>query len=109
LPVDFRTIRTLSAIALVQRSGYLENPAEFTRESVLGVLRANPSLIEDWMIWSQDQRTSPAWAFDTHEDGYRVVLAPGGKKMIFADKFEACAEFVIRQIRSIARFARPSH
>jgi hypothetical protein len=104
LPVDFRTIRTVSSIALVQNSGYLERPTDLTRKSVLGVLRKSPSLIDEWLLWSENQRTTPAWAFYEVANGYRVHLVGGDEEMVFTDKFEACAEFVMRQIQSIARF-----
>jgi hypothetical protein len=84
----------------------LESPQALTREGITEFLQENPNLIDAWMQWSEDQRTSPAWWFAKTNRVYTVGLYPGGEEFTFTDRFDACAEFVIRQIESIARFAK---
>ncbi|MBV8979223.1 MAG: hypothetical protein JO261_07110 [Alphaproteobacteria bacterium] len=105
LPVDFKRMK-LSSVSLVERSGYLEFPKALSPNRVELYLRDNPALVDAWQIWSEDQRTSPAWAFEHKGAEYCVHLAPGGERLSFTDRYKACAEFVVRQILSIARHAK---
>ena len=106
LPVDYHRIGTASAVSLIQQSGFLQNPAVLSRNAIAAYLRDNPTLVEQWEVWSDDQRYSPAWVFVKGDGAYTVYRHPVGEQMIFADKFEACAEFIVRQILAIARVAR---
>lgn len=135
LPVDFRQIGTLSPVALIERSGYLETPEAVTRERVLALLQKSPELVDEWRIWSMDKRCD-GWGF-REENGLYVVAhfsiegavpVPGATftledgrtiqhtwkggqlrivdRLTFRDRFEACAEFVLREVASIAQGAK---
>ncbi|HUJ80048.1 MAG TPA: hypothetical protein VLY45_07020 [Nitrospiria bacterium] len=108
LPEDFKQSPT-SSITLIQQSGYSENPKALSHESVLGYLRSHPFLLDSWLMWSEDKRTSGGWYFK--KDGSRFVVDRLGghhgnpeesQKMTFTDAAEACAEFIIKEIKSIS-------
>jgi hypothetical protein len=50
-------------VQLVRESG-IGNPAtELTAAAALPVLEQDPSLIESWLLWSMNKRTSSGWYF----------------------------------------------
>jgi len=108
LPRNFRVGR-LSTISLVRASGDLSAPQVLTREAVLAVLRLYPSLVEDWEVWSGDQRTDRGWFFEPEGAGYLVgyhsTKGEFGERELFSDRFEACAAFIVRHIRAVAQNA----
>ena len=70
-------------------------------------LAVHPDWVDAWFVWSDDQRSSPAWwlaetSATTYEVGY---LGPGfeGQEphLVFEDRLQACAEFMVRAIASI--------
>jgi hypothetical protein len=111
LPRDFHELGNLSTFDLVRQSGYLDLPETLASEAAADFLRRNPSLVEDWLIWSSDKRVGSGWAFYEKSGGYIVELVPAGKdkKLVFADKFLACAEYVVRELRWIAGYISDRH
>lgn len=98
LPRDYRTIGTINIHDLLERAGYYKQPEVLTRDRIEDCLRQHPEWIEDWFIWSDDQRVTEAWVFSETSKGYIVYYYPVGESMKFTDKIEACAEFILRQI-----------
>ena len=111
LPCDFRELGNFSAFDLVRRSGYLDAPETLTPQAAADFLRRSPFLVEDWLIWSADKRVGSGWAFYEMGGRYVIELVPTGKKnkLILADKFLACAEYVVRELRWIAGYISGSH
>ena len=114
LPRDLHRVRTKSAITLLREAGYLDSGIELSRESIIQVLHSDPSLIQEWLGYSADKRTSSGWFFLPNcRVGYfaierqelpsrsRVSLQP-----IFNDLTSACAEFIIREMESFRSHAR---
>ena len=102
-PVYYRTFNQ-SPIALIHGSGYLDMPQVLTRKRISEYLRSYPDLIADWEIWVEDARSASCRKVD---NGYAVRPGPAGKPIIFTDKFDAWAEVIVRNIRHIARIAKP--
>jgi hypothetical protein len=79
LPADERRIRTIGTIVLtsmaaaVEESGYPNSPEVLTRESVARVLREHPELVDEWLLWSGDQRWA-GWAF-TERGNHKYTVA----------------------------------
>ena len=98
----------------------MEKPKALTRNAILDVLRNDPSLVEDWELWSENKRCD-GWSFRFESDQYEVYyhriigaepVAPytvkGGhyvvdERLYFSDRFEACAKYVLREIPSLLR------
>lgn len=108
LPEHFKQ-RSMSSTALIQQSGYLDNPETLSHETVLSYLQRHPFLIDLWLMWSGDKRSAGGWYFK--KDGTRFVLdllegqhekPRDGQKMIFKDAAEACTEFIIKEIKAIS-------
>ena len=98
LPADIRA-GNQSAYDLVRSSGI-----EFrtlTAAEVLPVLRSNPSLVNDWAMWSEDQRSTPAYYFLEEDGRYVVGRLPEEDRVEFDDRFSACADFIVKAVNLI--------
>lgn len=95
-----------SDVTLLERSGYLERRDEITVELLRDRLASEPSLIEAWQTWCEDDRSSPMWYFRTIGPGAsEVVYVENGRRALhleFADRTQACAEYLIRELDLIA-------
>jgi hypothetical protein len=61
LPVQFKARRTASVIQLVDESGYRADPGSLTVNAVSAHLDAHPDLVDAWLAYSEDKRTSSGW------------------------------------------------
>lgn len=125
LPLDFR-MGNSSMTALVEASGYLHASETLTRESVGEVLKGDRSLVDEWELYSENQRCD-GWVFREENGQYEVFRAStegatevdtntwvGGRYVVherftFDDRTEACAEYVVREIQLIARSVNRSN
>ena len=98
LPRIFRG-GTESARNLVHKSR--TDPRLITVEAVKAVLDAEPALIDDWQRWSEDKRVSAGWYLGYENGSHIVGRYPSGDLLAFPDATSACAEFVVRELRSI--------
>jgi hypothetical protein len=109
MPRDFKVSGNKSMIQLLKKSGYLGHENDVTRDNVVRFLISPPDLIEDWGIYSFDQRISTAW-YLLHEDPVWIVgyLNSGmrEKESRFTSGFEACAVFIINELERLAKNAR---
>ena len=103
IPVEFKSAGTRSVNDLVKESGYLENTAFLTVESVESCLRKHPGLANAWLQYSEDKRTDAGWYLRRIGEGteYEMGRLQTGERAEFADQVRAAAEFVIREVRSI--------
>lgn len=108
IPVKFHELGNKSWNTLLQESGYLENQEEVTADKIEEALSLHSNLINDWIQYSDDNRSTPAWGFAKTDKGkYRVAHYPEGKdfqEMVTFDSFKACAYFIMCKIRSSAKY-----
>jgi len=106
IPRDFKVSGNRSMIQLLQESGYLGCKNGVVKDEVIKFLENHPDLIEDWQIYSLDKRTSTGW-YLLYEDSVWTVgyLNDGGreKEHKFVSGFEACAVFIINEIKQLAK------
>jgi len=107
IPNDFHRVSTVSPVVLLKVSGYFESPQVVNRDRVLAYLKRNPALADEWQIWANEQRAQSGWAFWAKDGNYEVFHLSGAvnESLTFHDRLEACAEFVLREIRAIAAAA----
>ena len=98
IPVDFRK-GNKSFHELVHDTGIERRM--LTAESVASALLSNPELVDDWLRWSEDQRSTPSHYFLEEKDKYVVGVYPGEESVEFSDRIAACADFIIKQVSSI--------
>lgn len=107
IPVDFHRTGNKTWNTLLKESGYLENQDKVTVGKIEEALRLHSNLINDWIQFSDDNRSTPAWVFGKGDSGkYRVAHYPEGKdfqEMVTFDRFKACAYFIMCKITSSAK------
>jgi hypothetical protein len=70
--------------------------------AVASFLAAQPDLMESWLLWSRDKRTSSGWYLSSEGTGFVVGYFPGGPQTTFRNMIDACSEFIILEAESIA-------
>ncbi len=95
----------ISIVALVEESGYRETSNEITEHDLECFLRTHPDLVDSWLLYSMDQRSTPSWYIQEPLENssigneWIVGFMPrdvGSRKEIykFKDGFQACAFFI---------------
>lgn len=98
IPADFRK-GNKSFHRLVHDTG-IERQV-LTETSVASALLSNPELVDDWLGWSEDQRSSPSYYFLEEKGKYVVGGYPGEEFVEFSDRIAACADFIVKQVKSV--------
>ncbi len=107
IPTLLRDEQDKSFADHVKDSGYLERPDALNVDDVAAHLRAHPDLVESWLTYSGDKRSSPGWYFSELRDRrYEVGYFPGGTPREFSDAASACAEFIRRELWHFASGSR---
>jgi hypothetical protein len=70
-------------------------------ESVVEFLNSEPELVDEWLRWSADKRTSQGYYFLVEDRHYVVGYFPGDERVKFDDPVLACANFVVKEINEI--------
>lgn len=110
IPEDFKRRGNVSAIELVDASGYLDHRGEVTVEILHERFASNPELIDAWEAWSDDNRSSPAW-FVRERGAHNFEVGRMDRRgkittlYTFDDRALACAEYVRREIDQLADHA----
>jgi hypothetical protein len=89
----------ISLIEALRRTGYQENRGQFGEPDLLRLIRANPDLVEQWLSYSEDKRTSGGWYILRNGEVGRVD-APGSS-LRFESIEEAVAGYVVRELDSV--------
>jgi hypothetical protein len=93
----------------VVESGVLQHPELLTLGGLVAHLRAQPELIDDWLLYSGDKRTGSGWYFrGTDKSRFEVGFHPDGPRREFADAAAACAEFIWLEMREVILGSRAS-
>jgi len=104
IPSEFHRRGDVSVVALVEESGYDNTNTSSLRQAIEQQLRARPALIEDWLGYSADKRTSRGWYFQDDPVPIVAYFESGvgrSREQRFTDRAQACAEFIMRELESI--------
>lgn len=106
LPNKFYNLENKSMYALLKETGYFEIFNKVTEGDIYNALNQHPSLVNEWMIWSENKQTSSGWYFmkEDNKDQHVVNYLPpkrGHEKLEFLDVKKACAAFIKREIEEI--------
>ena len=107
LPIDFNRANA-SPIDLLRRSGYLVVRREVTVERLSDRLIRDQELVDSWIAWSEDNRSTPSWYIEAlgpreFEVGY--YDEDRSSQMRFDDKVRACSEYVHQYLEQVADLA----
>ncbi len=100
LPHDFKLVNK-SELTLLEESGYFQCHDQISGNEIRQVLKSYPHLIENWLQFSADCRSSEHWFFTKGEDGDCYVGHwPEGKEfgeVITSDELYAWGVFIKRE------------
>ena len=109
LPAQFPT-SALSWADLVQRSPWAGIQSRSTEEQLAEFLRSNQELIELWLGWSEDKRSTPSAFFrqsgSRYEVGYIESDGESRPSKFFEESASACAYFMLREL-AVQQAAQP--
>ena len=98
---DFRRVGTKSVFQLAEEIGLPAHRECITATAVESQLLAQPELVDDWLLWSADQRGLPAWYFFEDGEEYVVGYGPNGEEKRFTTRINACTQFIIHEVENI--------
>ena len=105
-PTTYKT-NNLTPIAIMEQSGYSEFYSEVTVDDIADYLVQRPDLVEDWLVYTENIRHTPAWGLTkSHGDSWIVGLSNRGRLIeshSYADKFAACAKMIKMTLEEIRR------
>ena len=102
LPVSLKKLNKC-IYALLKVSCYYDSP-DLVTES----LKKNQEVINEWLIYSSDKRTSSGWYFkenDKHNKYIVGYLSSGNRcnETVFSNIVDACTMFIMREIEDIRK------
>lgn len=86
----------LSFWAARERVGYPRLRLHFDAKDLVPILQATPRLVQDWLRYSEDKRTSGGWYL--LEPGTIGQMEGGSGELTFPSLEEAVAAFVVREL-----------
>ena len=105
IPVTLKTMDS-SVSELVRNSGYLESRGALTSEALVPYLREHPELIDAWLGYSSDKRTSSGWYMKrSRQHVFEVGFFPHGESQSYTDAARACADFIAHELREVGGHA----
>ncbi len=90
--------RGLSLRHLIDESDYRSLRPRVQASQFAAILQAEPNLVDDWIAYSEDKRTSLGWGFGPSREGGWLVDGPEGAREKFASQFAACAAYVLHEL-----------
>lgn len=93
----------LSLREALVRTHYATLRSTFDPRDLIPLIKRNPTLIDQWVAYSEDKRTSGGWYLT--ERGEIGTLDDPDHQMRFDSMEEAVAEYVVRELDHWARVA----
>lgn len=100
---------SISPYDAAQKSGYFERGIIVSEDLIRACLVAEPELVDDWLAYSENKRTSSGWFIRPTAGGYEVGcfdgLAAPDVGLRHSDKLDACAKFIkyeLEEMRDVA-------
>ena len=92
----------LPLLEVVQASGYAEFRGQFAASELAEYLRARPAVVDQWVTFSEDKRTSEGWYLRPPYSIGRVSREPPPMHEVkHVDLAAACAAFIIAELGDI--------
>ncbi len=106
LPQDMHAAGNVTAVHLVKSSGYPAIRSQVTVERLAACLAEHPEWVDQWLDWSADNRSSPAWyVIEADQGEFHVGFYDGQRSeppTVIADRLAAVTEFIHRYLEHVA-------
>ena len=88
----------VTGIAHYQETTYERYFSEITQEDIERFVEGDPSLVEDWLSFTDDKRCTPSWGLRKHLDKWLVFhitrAANFDYELVFDSPIRACAMMI---------------
>ncbi len=108
IPRTFHRLGNVSTYDLLKDTGYFEKYDQVSEGSIHEALKQHPECVDEWILYSQDKRTSTGWYFKREDENAYIVGYFAGKagknkniQLKFTDRIEACAAFIKREAETM--------
>jgi hypothetical protein len=91
-----RAEQGISLREALMRTNYKNLRPSFGPSDLLPIIQDNPSLVEEWIAYSDDKRTDGGWYIT--EEGQIGKVGESKRLLSFESLHEAVAEYVIREL-----------
>ncbi len=102
IPLTFRERGNISVVSLLIE---IADQEPISVAPLWKALKASPDLVDEWVSYSEDKRTSEGWFLIDRgsywEVGYLAPRGKGAKSLRFQDRMEACATFASNELEGI--------
>ena len=93
---SYRSERVRTPQQLYNETGYAAEHSVISQADIEAAIRRDPSLVEDWLAFTEDKRWTPAWGLAKHSETVWFVfhVAKGGGQgyeIVFESSVAACA------------------
>jgi hypothetical protein len=110
LPRRFIDLGNVSFYALLEETSYFTVHDKVSEADIREALLRHPECVDDWILYSEDKRSSEGWYLKQNDKGGYVVglvdsQGRDKRRMVYAERGGACAAFIkheVDQIRSRA-------
>jgi hypothetical protein len=101
VPAEVR--RTGRSVAdVVRASGYAQLRGQFAPRDLAAYLRARPEVVDQWVGYSEDKRTSDGWYLrPPYSIGRITSESPPMHEVKHADLAAACAAFIVAELGEV--------
>jgi hypothetical protein len=111
MPSTFKELGNVSMIDLIKQSGYVEMHDQISKRMIKDALQLHKECINDWIIYSEDQRSDKKWYIKDGNPGKYIVgyFAIKGERFElpeFENVVDACAEFIMKEIEILRSYCR---
>lgn len=91
-----------SLLEVVRASGFAEFRGQFAPRELADYLRAKPAIVDQWIAYSEDKRTTEGWYLRPPYSIGRVARwSPPMHEVKHPDLAAACAAFIIAELGAI--------
>jgi hypothetical protein len=108
LPQRFHSLGNVSMFSLLEATGYLGLHEQISETDIRKALVSCPECVQEWMQYSEDQRSSSAWYFTLNDEGlyetghFDIKSVPNDTNRVqYENAIDACAAFIKHVIESI--------
>jgi hypothetical protein len=109
LPSKFNNAGNISIYDLLKETGYLEKYEKVSVEEIRNGLARCAECVEDWIVYSEDKRSSSGWYFKKKDNKRFVVgcidLNGNSTHNEYENGVDACAIFIKHEIDEISGVA----
>ncbi len=73
IPRMFHRLSNISTYDLLNETGHFENYDKVSEDSIHETLKRHPECIDEWILYSEDKRTSTGWHFKQEDENTYIV------------------------------------